>query len=92
MRLAERMQTNVRTIAPEASIAELVQSLADSRVSGLLVVAPRVEWHLRERLDELLCGARCGVLIAPPANRAGTTPSTLRPPLRSGHERVHARE
>jgi CBS domain-containing protein len=34
------MQTDVRTIAPDASIVELVQSLADSRVSGLPVVNP----------------------------------------------------
>jgi CBS domain-containing protein len=32
------MQSDVRTIAPDASIAELVQSLADGRVSGLPVV------------------------------------------------------
>lgn len=40
MRVAELMQTDVRTISPDASIAELVQSLADSRVSGLPVVNP----------------------------------------------------
>lgn len=40
MRVAELMQTNVRTIAAESSIAELVQALADSRVSGLPVVTP----------------------------------------------------
>ncbi|HET8712157.1 MAG TPA: CBS domain-containing protein [Gemmatimonadales bacterium] len=34
------MQTDVRTIAPDASIAELVQELADARVSGLPVVGP----------------------------------------------------
>ena len=38
MRVAELMQSDVRTIAPDASIAELVQSLADGRVSGLPVV------------------------------------------------------
>lgn len=38
MRVADLMQKDVRTIAPEASIGELVQSLADSRVSGLPVV------------------------------------------------------
>jgi CBS domain-containing protein len=38
MRVAELMQTSVRTIAPDASIAELVQALADGRVSGLPVV------------------------------------------------------
>jgi CBS domain-containing protein len=32
------MRTDLVTIAPDASIAELVQSLADSRVSGLPVV------------------------------------------------------
>ncbi len=40
MRVAELMQTNVRTIAPDASVAELVQSLADAHVSGLPVVNP----------------------------------------------------
>jgi len=39
MRVAELMRTDVTTIAPDASIAELVQSLADSRVSGLPVVS-----------------------------------------------------
>jgi CBS domain-containing protein len=34
------MQSDVRTIAPSASIADLVQALADSRVSGLPVVNP----------------------------------------------------
>lgn len=38
MRVAELMQTNVVTIAPDASIADLVQALADARVSGLPVV------------------------------------------------------
>ena len=38
MRVAELMQTDVRTIAPDASIAELVQLLAEARVSGLPVV------------------------------------------------------
>ena len=37
MRVAELMQTDVITIAPDASIAELVQVLADSRTSGLPV-------------------------------------------------------
>ena len=40
MRVADLMQTDVRTIAPEASIAILVESLADSHVSGLPVVNP----------------------------------------------------
>lgn len=40
MRVDELMHTDVRTIAPDASIAELVQSLADGRVSGLPVVNP----------------------------------------------------
>lgn len=40
MRVAELMRTDVISIAPDASIAELVQSLADSRVSGLPVVDP----------------------------------------------------
>lgn len=38
MRVAELMRTDVITIAPDASIGELVQSLADTRVSGLPVV------------------------------------------------------
>ena len=40
MRVAELMQTDVRTIAPDASIADLVQVLADAHVSGLPVVNP----------------------------------------------------
>lgn len=40
MRVEELMHTDVRTIAPDASIANLVQSLADGRVSGLPVVNP----------------------------------------------------
>jgi CBS domain-containing protein len=40
MRVAELMHTDVRTIAPDASIAELVQSLVDGHVSGLPVVDP----------------------------------------------------
>ena len=38
MRVADLMQRDVKTIAPEASVFELVQSLADSHVSGLPVV------------------------------------------------------
>ena len=38
MRVADLMQKNVRAIAPEATVAELVQAMADSRVSGLPVV------------------------------------------------------
>jgi CBS domain-containing protein len=38
MRVAELMQTDVRSIAPDASVAEIVQALADSHVSGLPVV------------------------------------------------------
>lgn len=40
MRVADLMQTDVRTIPPDASIAELVEALADSHVSGLPVVNP----------------------------------------------------
>jgi CBS domain-containing protein len=40
MRVAELMRTDVVTIAPDSSIGELVQSLADTRVSGLPVVDP----------------------------------------------------
>ncbi len=38
MKVAELMRTEVTTIAPDASIADLVQTLADARVSGLPVV------------------------------------------------------
>ena len=38
MRVADLMQKDVRTIAPEATVADLVQAMADSRVSGLPVV------------------------------------------------------
>jgi len=34
------MQTDVRTISPDDSVADLVQALADSHVSGLPVVSP----------------------------------------------------
>lgn len=37
-RVADLMQTNVRTIAREATVKELVQAMADSHVSGLPVV------------------------------------------------------
>ena len=40
MRVADVMQKEVRTIAPEATVAELVQAMADSRISGLPVVTP----------------------------------------------------
>ena len=39
MRVADLMQTNVKTIAPDSSVADLVQALADSHVSGLPVVS-----------------------------------------------------
>lgn len=38
MRVAELMRTDVVSIVPDASIAELVQALADARVAGLPVV------------------------------------------------------
>ena len=38
MRVAELMHTHVVTISPDASIGALVQSMADTRVSGLPVV------------------------------------------------------
>ena len=38
MQVAELMQRNVRTVGSEASIAEVVLSLADAHVSGLPVV------------------------------------------------------
>lgn len=40
MKVAELMRTDVTTIAPDASIADLVQTLADARVSGVPVVEP----------------------------------------------------
>jgi CBS domain-containing protein len=40
MKVAELMHSDVTTITPDASIADLVQSLADSHVSGLPVVSP----------------------------------------------------
>jgi CBS domain-containing protein len=40
MKVAELMRADVVTIAPDSSVAELVQALADSRVSGLPVVTP----------------------------------------------------
>jgi CBS domain-containing protein len=40
MRVADLMQKDVRTISPDATVAELVQAMADSRVSGLPVVTP----------------------------------------------------
>jgi CBS domain-containing protein len=40
MKVAELMRTDVATIAPDASIADLVRVLADARVSGLPVVNP----------------------------------------------------
>ena len=40
MKVRDLMHKDVRTIAPDASIAELVQALADSHVSGLPVVSP----------------------------------------------------
>lgn len=40
MRVRDLMRTDVTTIVPDASVAELVQALADSRVSGLPVVDP----------------------------------------------------
>ena len=38
MRVADLMQTEVKSIAPDAPILALVQTLADTRVSGLPVV------------------------------------------------------
>ena len=40
MKIADLMSRDVATIAPDASIADLVQTLADSHVSGLPVVNP----------------------------------------------------
>jgi acetoin utilization protein AcuB len=39
MKVADLMHKDVTTIAPDATIAELVQTLADSHVSGLPVVS-----------------------------------------------------
>jgi CBS domain-containing protein len=38
MRVKDLMKVDVRSIAPDASVAEIVQALADSHVSGLPVV------------------------------------------------------
>lgn len=38
MRVAELMRSDVRTIPPEATVAEIVEALADAHVSGLPVV------------------------------------------------------
>jgi CBS domain-containing protein len=40
MRVADLMQTNVRTAAPDAPVADVVQAMADSHISGLPVVDP----------------------------------------------------
>ncbi len=40
MRVADLMQTDVRTTAPDAPVASVVQAMADSRISGLPVVDP----------------------------------------------------
>ena len=40
MRVADLMQKDVRTIPAEATVAEIVQAMADSHVSGLPVVTP----------------------------------------------------
>lgn len=40
MRVAELMQTDVRTVAPDAPVIEVVQAMADLHVSGLPVVDP----------------------------------------------------
>jgi CBS domain-containing protein len=38
MKVADLMQKNVRSIDPEATVAEIVETLADAHVSGLPVV------------------------------------------------------
>jgi len=40
MRVAELMQTDLSTVAPDAPVAEVVQAMADGHVSGLPVVDP----------------------------------------------------
>jgi CBS domain-containing protein len=40
MKVADLMQKNVKSIPPDASVADLVQSMADARISGLPVVNP----------------------------------------------------
>lgn len=40
MRVADLMQTDVRTTAPDAPVASVVQAMADSHISGLPVVDP----------------------------------------------------
>jgi CBS domain-containing protein len=38
MRVADLMQTDVRTVTPDTSVAAVVQAMADSHISGLPVV------------------------------------------------------
>ncbi len=38
MRVAELMQTDVRTIPPDATVGDIVEAMADAKVSGLPVV------------------------------------------------------
>lgn len=38
MRVAELMQTDLTTVAPDSTVAEVVQAMADGHVSGLPVV------------------------------------------------------
>lgn len=40
MRVMDLMQTDVKTVPPEASIAEVVRVMAESHVSGVPVVSP----------------------------------------------------
>jgi CBS-domain-containing membrane protein len=44
MRVADIMQTAVRTVASDTPVSELVVSLADARVTGLPVVMLAREW------------------------------------------------
>ncbi|MCU0621462.1 MAG: CBS domain-containing protein, partial [Gemmatimonadales bacterium] len=41
MKVAELMQANVRTLQPDATVAEAIVALADAHVSGLPVVDAR---------------------------------------------------
>lgn len=40
MRVADLMRSEVKTIPPDAPVAEIVQAMADAHVSGLPVVGP----------------------------------------------------
>lgn len=70
MRVAELMQTEVKSIEPDAPILALVQKLADARVSGLPVV---------DQSSQLVGVVSAGDVLRASAKLAGTSakPRTL---------------